>query len=51
VTILVSDSFSVKTRTTTEFHSPNDYNTNLEYLIRKGDREAVVTSFNSPSRK
>jgi len=51
VTILVSDPFSVKTRNTTGIHRPDDYNTNLEYLIRKGDKEAVVASFNSPSRK
>jgi hypothetical protein len=51
VTILVSDSFSVKTRNTVGFHRPDDNNTNLEYVIRKGDKAVVVASFNSPSRK
>jgi len=51
VIILVPNSFSVKTRDTTGFHRPDDNNTNLEYLIMKGDKRAVVVSFNSSSRK
>jgi hypothetical protein len=51
VTSLFSDSFSVKTRKARGFHRPDDYNTNLEYLTRKGVKEGVVASFNSPSRK
>jgi hypothetical protein len=45
VTIPVPYSFSVKTRNTAGFHRPNDNNTNLEYLIKKGDKAVVVASF------